>query len=214
MTDLARARRLTPTAPTLPVVSTLAIGALGGGALGIIARGWMRLISEDPEFSWSGTLFIVVGFTVFGFGQSLVAVTRRRVERRWKVTCVRSLGVITMLPLFVAAGAVMFPTVVGGGLAVARTEWRTAVRIVCAILAAGPVLFVGFDLVDSFGLSLRTLVGFVSMLAIYATIIWATRFTMTAQSDGWRMPRRAKVALVIGVAVMAALPGVSAVGFG
>ena len=39
-------------------------------------------ISEDPEFSWSGTLFIIGGFAVFGLAQSLVAVARRRLARR------------------------------------------------------------------------------------------------------------------------------------
>ena len=66
MTDLAQAQPLTPTRTALPVMSTLAIGVLGGAALGIVARAWMRLISEDPEFSWSGTLFIVIGFTCSG----------------------------------------------------------------------------------------------------------------------------------------------------
>ena len=214
MTDLAQAKPLTPTRTALPVMSTLCVGVLGGAVLGIAARAWMRLISEDPEFSWSGTLFIVIGFTVFGFGQSIVAVTRSRLERRWKVTGVRAIGVVTMLPLFVAAGAIMFPTVVGGGLAVARTEWRVGWRIGCVVFAAVPVVFVGLDLVDSFGWSLQSAAGFVSMLAVYGTIIWATRFTMVAQRDGWRMSRRVKLALVIGVVVLIALPVVSSIGLG
>jgi hypothetical protein len=214
VTDLAQAQPLTPTRTPLPVVSSLGVGVFGGAALGIAARAWMRLISEDPEFSWSGTLFIVIGFTVFGFGQSIVAVTRSRLGRRWKVTCVRAVGAVTMLPLFVGAGSIMFPTVIGGGLAVARTQWRVGWRIACAVLAAVPVVFVGFGLVGSFGWSLRSVAGFVSMLAVYGTIIWATRFTMVAQRDGWRMSRRTKLALVIGIVVLTALPVVSSIGIG
>jgi hypothetical protein len=86
-----------------------------------------------------------------------------------------------MLPLFVAAGALMFPTVVGCGLAVARTGWPTLTRSLCLLVAAGPVVFVGSDLVGSFGWSLHSLAGFVLMLAIYATIIGATRFTFAAR---------------------------------
>jgi hypothetical protein len=102
-------------------------------------------------------------------------------------------GAAAMVPLFTAAGAVMLPTVLGCGLAVARTGWRSMTRYLCLLVAAGPVLFVGTDLVDSFGWSFHSLAGFVLMLAIYATITWATRFTFTAQSDGWRLSGRAKV---------------------
>jgi len=30
-----------------------------GAAWGVVARAWMRLVSTEPEFSWSGTLMIV-----------------------------------------------------------------------------------------------------------------------------------------------------------
>ena len=130
------------------------------------------------------------------------------------MTIARIVGVITMLPLFVAAGAIMLPTVVGGGLAAARTEWHTAIRVVCCILAAAPVVFVGLGLVDSFGWSVQTMLGFLSMVAIYATIIWATRFTMVAQRDGWRMSRRAKVVTFVVALTFAALPALSSVGLG
>jgi hypothetical protein len=93
------------------------------------------------------------------------------------LTGVRTIGAVGMIPLFVAAGALMFPTVAGCGLASARSEWPKAVRGLCLVVAVGPVLFVGTDLIGSFGWSLQTLAGFVMMLAVYAAIIWATRFT-------------------------------------
>ena len=60
------------------------------------------------------------------------------------------LGVVGTLPLFIGAGAIMLPTVVGGGLVSARAEWRKATRAVCIVVAAAPVLLVGKDLVGSF----------------------------------------------------------------
>lgn len=217
MTDLAvppLPQRLTATPARLGAPSSIALGTLGGCALGIAARGWMRLISDDPEFSWSGTIFIVTGFTIFGLGQSIVAVARSRIDRRSTLTMVRVIGVVTMLSLFMAAGAVMLPTVVGGGLAAARKGWHVATRIGCLVLAVGPVTFVGRDLVDTFGWSVRSLCGFALMLAIYAAIIWATRFAFAAQNDDWRMSRRAKVAALVGVAVLGSLLVVSSVGLG
>ena len=171
------------------VISTLAIGLFGGAALGVAARAWMRLISDDPEFTWGGTIFIVMAFTIFGFTQSIVAVARGRARRRWTLTLARVIGTVGLLPLFVGAGAVMVPTVVGGGLAHARVEWSRLARGICLALAAAPVLFVASDLVSSFGWSLHALAGFVAMLAVYGTVVLATRFTFAAQPGGKRRPR-------------------------
>ncbi len=190
-----------PRAARPPTMPALSIGLLGGFALGVVARAWMRLIAEDPGFTWNGTIFIVVGFTFFGLTQSIVAVVRRRTTRWWKLTGVRTIGTVGMLPLFVAAGALMFPTVAGCGLASVRSEWPKVVRGLCLVVAAGPVLFVGTDLVGSFGWSLRTLAGFVMMLAVYATIIWATRFTFAAQHADSPAPPRAKTTISL-VAVL------------
>ena len=81
----------------------------------------MRLIAEDPEFSWGGTIFIVLAFTIFGFTQSIVAVVRRRARRRWTLTVARVAGVIGFMPLFGRAGSIMMPTVVLGLLAIYGT---------------------------------------------------------------------------------------------
>jgi hypothetical protein len=140
----------------------------------------MRLISEDPQFTWSGTLFIVCGFAIFGLSQSIVAVARRRAGPRLTLTA-RAVGAVAMLPLFVAAGAVMEPTVVGGGLAFARPRWSRIIRGICLLLAAAPVIFVGSDLVDKFGWSARSGGGFVIMLAVYGTIIRASLLTFAPQ---------------------------------
>jgi hypothetical protein len=165
---------------TVPV---LAVGVFGGFVLGAVARGWMRLISDKPEFTWAGTAFIVLGFTVFGLAQSTVALARRHALPRRRLNVVRVIGIVCMLQLFFAAGAIMFPTVFGAGLAVARRGWHSAVRMACLVIAAGPVLFVGSDLVHKFGMSIQTAVGFTSMLALYSVIIWATRFALAPQAE-------------------------------
>ena len=140
--------------PTLVIVALA--GALGGFTLGVVARVWMRLVAEDPTFTWTGTGYIVTGFTVFGASQAVVGSVRRTDRARWGLMVVRVIGALSMLPLFVAAGAVMLPTVVVGGLAVARTGWRPLTRWLCALVAAGPVVVVAVGLVGSFGWSLRS----------------------------------------------------------
>ncbi len=177
----------------LRAAPTLACGLLGGFALGAAARAWMRLISDTPEFTWSGTIFIVAGFTVFGLAQSTVAIGRRRIERRWALTCVRVVGFIAMMPLFNAAGAIMFPTVMGAGLARARVDWNRWVRALFLLVSLGPVVLVASQLVGDFGWSLQSLVGFIALLALYGLIVWATQFVLAPQLDGWRTPRWSKV---------------------
>ena len=211
MTDLATPQTTVDPQPrTTHPFLTLAVGLFGGFALGVIARAWMRLISEDPEFSWGGTIFIVLVFTIFGLSQSIVAVVRRRARRRWTLTIARVGGVVGFMPLFGGPGSILMPTVVGGGLALWRTDWRRVPRVICLLVASGPVVFVGSQLVGSFGWSMHALLGFLSMLAIYGTVIAATRYTIEPQSDGWRLKHRAKVPIfvAIGLAMTYALVGI------
>jgi hypothetical protein len=197
MTVLAAATTLEAGRVRSRTVPTVAIGLFGGLALGAMARAWMRLIAEDPDFTWDGTIFIVAAFTIFGVTQSIAAVARRRPTRRRTLTVARVVGGIGFLPLFVGAGAIMMPTVVGGGCALNRPEWGRVARALCVVAAAGPIALVGSQLVGSFGWSLHALSGFVAMLAIYGTLIAATRFTMAAQRDGWRVKRRVKVSILV-----------------
>jgi hypothetical protein len=184
------------------VLPRLAIGVVGGTALGAIARAWMRLISDDPQFTWSGTLFIVIGFAVFGLAQSIVAVVRDRATRRWSTSIARLLGTIGLMPLFVGAGALMMPTVVGGGLAAARPEWRARTRLIWFVVACGPVFVVGRQLVDDFGVSTHALAGLLMMLAIYATIVRAAQSTLAANHRGLRIPRWMKATMFTMLALL------------
>jgi hypothetical protein len=211
MTDVAAPPSIDRAGPRpARAVPTLAAGLFGGFTLGVIARAWMRLIAEDPEFTWGGTIFIVLAFTIFGFTQSIAALVRGRARRRWTLTIARGVGTIGFMPLFVGAGSIMLPTVVGGGLAVWRTDWNRVVRALCALAALGPVVIVGTQLAGSFGYSLHALAGFVGMVAIYATIIAATRFTIEPRADGWRMKRRVKIPIfvVLGLVLTYSLVGI------
>ena len=194
--SIARPRRVIP---------TIAIGLFGGLALGVGARAWMRLISDKPEFTWDGTLGIVIGFAVFGFAQSIVAVARTRTTKRWKLTCLRIFGVVFSLQLFVAAGALMFPTVLGAGLAAHRREWHRVVRAAWLLVAVVDTVLVSRQIQDDFGWSLHTLAGIAIMLAIYSVIVWATRFTMARQDDGFRISRRARLAIAIAIGIFIVL---------
>jgi hypothetical protein len=170
-------------------------GLAGGFALGVLARAWMRAISEDPDFTWEGTGFIVVGFTLFGLAQSAAAAGRQRHVRRGALTALRVLGGIFMLPLFGAAGALMAPTVIGGSLARFRVDWRPVARMLCAVVAAAPVAFVTVDLVRTFAISMQTIVGIAGLLGVYATVIQMAGATLAPAPNPQRLSRRARWAI-------------------
>jgi hypothetical protein len=114
------------------------LGVLCGAGWGVAARWWMRLISTDPAFTWSGTLFIVGLGAFAGLGMGIVMALGGRL---------RGIGVATMLPLGLGLGMIMVPTVVLGGLALRwqRTRQRLAVvlaatAVLSALLLIGPVL--------------------------------------------------------------------------
>jgi len=125
------------------MLKRLLAGAVLGLAWGIGLRAWMRFISTDPEFTWAGTLFIVGATTIAGLATGL-AYHRYRLNRGWAW---RFLA-LTYLPLGTAAGAVMLPSFVLGGIAWGRRTWSRWVRIPLALAAVGvQVAFVldGFD---------------------------------------------------------------------
>jgi hypothetical protein len=115
----------------------LVLGAAGGVAWGIGMRLWMRFISFDPEFTWSGTLFIVGATTIAG-ALTGVAYHRAKVgtSNAWRWLA------LSYLPLGAAAGAVMVPTFVLGGLAWGRRTWPILPRILLAAAAVGFQVFV------------------------------------------------------------------------
>jgi len=168
-------------------------GLLGGLAWGIFARVWMRFITTDPEFTWSGTLFIVIGFGIAGLAQSGAYLGRRAGLPRPRMTVLRIVTFACLLPLGMAAGGPMFPTVVLAPLAITHTEWSRRLRLFVWAITLLPVLAIATILAD--GLSvLRAGAGFLWFLVVYAGIVWAARFTLAPQRDGWQAPRAARVA--------------------
>jgi hypothetical protein len=171
---------------------SIAAGTLGGFLLGIGARAWMRFISDDPEFTWNGTLFIVLGFTVFGMTQSIGRITIAS-TRPWVPTIGRMVGVVGMLPLFLAAGGIMLPTVVAGGFATRDGLGRWA-RGVCLAIAAVPVVMVANIVVTSdLGWSVRSLVGIVLVAVLYTVVVLIARPTFAPRLDGRRVSRTATI---------------------
>jgi hypothetical protein len=186
------------------VARFLGVGLVAGFVGGVVARAWMRVVAKNPEFTWSGTLAITIGFMVFGVTQSGALAARQIATKPSTISVARVAGAVGTLPLFFAAGAQMLPTVIGGGLALARSEWPRRVRIVAMMIATVPVLFVTRGFVHDFGWSLRSAGGVAGLLVIYALIIWSTRSTFRAHPVGLCQTRRAKV-VVTGVASVAVL---------
>lgn len=168
-------------------------GLLGGLAWGIDARAWMRFISTDPEFSWTGTLFIVIGFGIAGLAQAGAYLGRRANLQRPRLTALRVATFASLLPLGVAAGAPMFPAVVLAPLAITHTDWSDRMRLLVGAVAMIPVVATAGILLDDLSAA-RAVAGFLWFLAVYAGIIWAARFTLAPQLDGWRAPRVVRIA--------------------
>lgn len=100
-----------------PVWAAVLSGAGLGLLWGVAARGWMRLISQHPEFSWAGTLGILSIATVFGTWAGLAWAARRRGWTRWGHYAPRSLVVVFFLPFGVAGGGPLMLTVLMATLA-------------------------------------------------------------------------------------------------
>ena len=188
------------TAPRgLPWPLVLLGGLVGGLAWGVVARVWMRFISTNPEFTWSGTLFIVIGFGVAGLAQSGAYLARRAGLARPRLTVVRVVTFAGLLPLGAAAGGQVFPTVVLALLALTHTAWPRWTRLVVGVLGAGPRRGRGVVPLRR-PVPPRATVGFLWFLGIYAVIVWAAGFTLAPQPDGWRAPIAVRA---VGVAVLA-----------
>ncbi len=168
-------------------------GLLAGAIWGAVARVWMRWVSTDPEFSWGGTLMIVGAFTIFGSAAGATTATRRRGSRRAVLNAARFGAVVGTMPLFVGAGALMLPTVIGGGLAVWRRDWRPWLRLLFGLVAGVPVVVVVSALVSDFGVigAIPRGLGLLVLYGVIVAVMWAA---LSPQDDGWRVPRALRAA--------------------
>ena len=112
----------------------VAFGLLAGTVCGVLARLWMRFISDDPEFSWEGTLLIVIAFALAGTSLALVDVLRRRGARAWRV-----LLAAPALLMFASPGMIMLPTALIGGFALSGRGPRW-LRVAAGVLATAAAL--------------------------------------------------------------------------
>lgn len=136
----------------------------------------MRLLTADPDFTWSGTILIVGLFAVFGTVQGGVAAITTRTTRRWITIPARLVGGLSYLVLGGGAGLLMVPFLWFGALAYWRTTWHRRLRATLAVLAAANIAAVvgltlnedGFDRVREVGV----LAGFSLFAATYIVAVW------------------------------------------
>lgn len=144
------------------IVRPVLYGAAWGGA----ARLWMRYISEDPQFSVSGTSFIIAIPTVI----SLCSVLARR-SINWRPLTrrpSRAIAGFSTILLGVAAGALMMPTLLLGGIAWAnRRRFPPLLLLPIAVFACAPILAVVQEIPDGG----KFLPAFAAYLMLLATFI-------------------------------------------
>lgn len=160
------------------IVKVVLTALLGGLALGVVARSWMRWISTDPEFSWSGTIFIVLAFMIFSTNQSIVLLLRQKIRGKRSVLVVRTFGVIFSLPIFAAAGAIMFPTVALASVGTWNSSLGRRTRGVLLLLSLGIPIKISIDIISDFGWTVATLGRILLFVFIYSLIIIATQPTV------------------------------------
>lgn len=198
-------------AGTWPAPAVVA-GALAAGVLwGMLARGWMRLISTEPEFTLSGSVFVVSAFGVAATCQALALVARRR-RSAWLKGAGRVVGIVGMLPLFIGAGMTMMPTVVGGGLALGQRGWPRSLRLLAAALAVLPALAITSSLVADFGFGLRLLAGAAGLVILYVGVVAAVSANLGRAADAQPLPRAVRTVLVVTVPVLLLLATVGLAG--
>jgi hypothetical protein len=118
-------------------VGGLILGGASGMLWGIVARIWMRLISDRPEFSWGGTLWIVVAFACLGGLAGWTRAARRAGGQGWRLGALRIIAFLAVVPLATGAGAfLVVGVVVPGALALGQRRWWPAARLLLALFAA------------------------------------------------------------------------------
>ncbi len=154
------------------------LGFIGGLTLGVIARLWMRWISTNPEFSWGGTIGIVVGFTIFCTAHSVVFFAVRKRWSRRSTMIARIAALPFSLLLFNAQGSIMLPTVVTGSLAVWRKSWSKWVRVVLGLASLAIPVDVANGIAEDFGWGIATIGRILLFILIYGVVIAITQPTV------------------------------------
>jgi hypothetical protein len=144
-------------------------GVAGGLVWGILARLWMRLISTDPEFTWSGTIMILIVTTLFGLGVGGAAAGRRS-PRRWVRRVTRVLGAMSLVFLSLAAGMILVASVVPATLALTQRRWWKPVRLALLGLSLLPAKVVVDGLAEDFS-GLKAAIALVLYIGLAAVLV-------------------------------------------
>lgn len=158
--------------PGASVWRWLAGGLVAGLAWGVVARLWMRFVTDVPEFTWSGTLLILGVSVLAGLSLGAVELLRRRGVRVWRVACATP-----ALVMFLSAGMVMAPSAVLGGFVVSGRGPRW-LRAGATVLALAPLA-----LFFTPGVSHRSVAHTAVALAWYLVLVGALA---VAWSSVWR----------------------------
>ena len=140
-----------------------ALGFTAGVVWGAVARIFMRLLTTSPEFSWSGTLFILGVGAVTGTCVGVVHAARVSGRSAWW-----RLAGLPALILFAGQGMVLLPAAVGmaavlRGGAVART-------LGAVVVAGSPLVVVVSD--ESLGVTGTQVVGLALMVLSAVPLGW------------------------------------------
>lgn len=174
-------------------------GMAVGVTLGITYRAWMRLISTEPEFTWSGTLFIVGSVTVVATLASVSEMTRRRWQRPVPRMLVRVIAGLSFILLASGPGLLTVPVWLPAGLAWGNPSWSRGARRVLWSVAGLTTAGVLITFASDFGglgivRSVVALPLFVAIMAVIAKLFtWPTADTRRVAS----MPFAALVAVVV-----------------
>lgn len=189
---------------------------VSGLALGVVARAWMRWISTDPEFTWSGTIYIIIAFMILMTNQSVVQLLRQRFKTKRSVQFVRIGGVIFSQPIFIAAGAVMFPAVVLASVGIWNTTLGKRSRGVLVLSSLIIPIKVSIDIISDFGWTFATLGRILLFASIYILVIIALRPTATPyrdeNSEAITMSKGKEIFLLVAVISIGVLLFLSTVG--
>lgn len=160
----------------------LAAGLALGLVTGCVARGFMALLTEDPEFTWTGTSFILGVFAVTGLAFAGAYDLKVRHRSRWWKLLALPAAVIGFGP-----GAIMVPPIVGMAVVASRNRWARicGALVLLAYLAFLPTLVGSSD--EPF--TSRTIAGFAVMLGVCAAVAAGLRAAVT----GWAPKRSGAV---------------------
>jgi hypothetical protein len=169
---------MTIEAPTDPRVrrpgwQVIVTGAIAGTLWGVAARIWMRVISTRPEFSWSGTVFILLLATVSGSLVGSAVVARRWTGGPGRRRLASILSVASIVPIGMGQGAVMLPGIVFGAFSLPGRRPQRSASIVLGLLPLLALFATGIDPTSS--LWWATLAGLVALGSILVVTGMAQR---------------------------------------